>query len=179
MPYGMRKPGRTKKLYPRLFGAVYLYIRCLVKNGSSNILTYDYGYVRIILPPLVAKIAGPSEVIRGNVSVVIISASESYDPEKKHKKTEGLTLTWYCRKKENVLHDHQDEPSAVSPNDVGGCHGDDTGKINNSSPQLYLNMQNFRGNATYIFDVVIQKGDRSSNATHELRVEEPFVISIR
>lgn len=151
-----------------------MYIRCLVKDGNSNVIAYDYGYVRIILPPLVANIAAPCSVIKGNETVIIISAAESYDPERRHKKSEGLTLTWYCSE-ENTSRDNHDELSTVSPNDAGGCQG----KINNSSPLLYLNLNNLRGNNTYVFEVVVQKGDRSSNATHKLRVEEPFVISIR
>ena len=177
IPYG-RIPGNTRKIYPRVFGAGYLYVRCLVKDANSNTITYDYGYIRITLPPLVARIEGPSAVIKGNESVVIISAAESYDPEKRHKKTEGLTLTWYCRQ-ENMSHDNHDQFSTVSPQEAGVCQGDNTGKINNSSPLLYLDVNILKGNTKYIFDIVVQKGDRSANATHELRVEEPFVIYIR
>ena len=180
IPYGKR-PGNTKKLYPRLFGAGYLYIRCLVrdpKDPKVSPIVYDYGYVKIILPPIVAKLEGPTNVIRGNESVILLSASESYDPEKVHKKTEGLALTWYCGGR-IILHDNRDGLSTVSPSDAGGCQGDDILKINNTSPVLQLNVNNLRGNHTYLFEVVIQKGDRLSNATHRLRVHEPFDISIR
>lgn len=179
----MRRPGRTKKLYPRLFGAGYLYIRCFVTDAKDPKdfkvpIVYDYGYVKIILPPIVAKLAGPSSVIRGNESVVILSASESYDPEKIHKKTKGLALTWYCGGG-IISHDNRDGLSTVSPGDAGRCQGDGILKINSTSSLLQLNVSNLRGNHTYFFEVVVQKGDRSANATHRLRVDEPFVISIR
>ena len=180
IPYGKRRPGRTKKLYPRLFGAGYLYIRCLVTDPKDPEvpIVYDYGYVKIILPPLVAKLEGPANIIKGNESVVILSASESYDPERIHKKTEGLTLTWYCGGS-IISHDYRDGLSTVSPSDVGCCQGDGILKINSTSSVLQLNMNNLRGNHTYFFEVVVQKGDRTSNATHKLRVDEPFLISIR
>lgn len=180
IPYGPSKPGRTKKLYPRLFGPGYMYIRCLIRDPARGnlVITYDYGYVRIILPPLVAQVTGPSSVRRGNESVVMLDASESYDPEKMHKKTQGLKLNWYCRQ-ENVSHRNQDQLSTVAPSDVGGCHGANGGKLNISSPLLHIDVENLRGNNTYVFEVVVQKGSRSSRATRKLRVLEPFVLSIR
>ena len=176
----MKRPGRTKKLYPRLFGAGYLYVRCLAAHPKDPKvpIVYDFGYVKIILPPIVAKLEGPSNVITGNESVVILSASESYDPEKIHKKTEGLALTWYCGGG-IISHDNRDGLSTVSPSEAGRCQGDSILKINTTSSVLQLNVSNLRGNYTYFFEVVIQKGDRSSNATHRLRVDEPFVTCIR
>lgn len=176
----MKRPGWTKKLYPRLFRAGYLYIRCLVTDPKDPKvpIVYDYGYVKIILPPIVAKLEGPPNVVRGNESVVVLSASESFDPENIHEKTEGLALTWYCGRG-IISHDNQDGLSTVSPSDAGRCPGDGILKINSTSPVLQLNVSNLRGNHTYFFEVVVQKGDRSANATHRLRVDEPFVISIR
>lgn len=181
-PYGIWRPGITKKLYPRLFGAgeYYLYVRGLVTDPKDPQvpIVYDYGYVKIILPPIVAKLEGPANVIIGKESVVILSASESYDPEKIDKKTEGLSLTWYCGG--GILsNDNRDRLSTVSPGDYGRCQGDGILKINSTSSVLPLNVNSLRGNQTYFFEVVVQKGERSSNATHRLRVDEPFVISIR
>ena len=180
IPYGLKRPGRTKKLYPRLFGAGYLYVRCLVTDpGDPKVpIVYDFGYVKIILPPIVAKLEGPTNAIRGNESVVILNASESYDPERVHKKTEGLAFTWYCGGG-IMSHDNRSGLSTASPSDAGRCQSDGILKINSTSPVLKLNVSNFRGNHTYFFEVVVQKGDRSSNATHRLRVDEPFGISIR
>lgn len=180
-PYGTGRPGSTKKLYPRLFDAgYYLYVRAFVTDPKDPQvpIVYDYGYVKIILPPIVTKLEGPANVIIGNESVVILSASESYDPEKIHKKTEGLSLTWYCGG--GILsNDNRDRLSTVSPGDYGPCQGDGILKINSTSSVLPLNVNSLRGNHTYFFEVVVQKGERSSNATHRLRVDEPFVISIR
>ena len=180
IPYGKKRPGRTKKLYPRLFGAGYLYIRCLATDPKDPKvpIVYDYGFVKIILPPIVAKLEGPANVTKGNESVVIISASESYDPEEIHKKTEGLALSWHCGGG-IISSDIRDRVSTVSPSDVGRCQGDGVLKINSTSPMLQLNVSNLRGNYSYFFQVVVQKGDRSANATHKLRVDEPFAISIR
>ena len=181
--YKKRRPARTTKLYPSFFGASYLYIRCLVTDPKDpkdpkEPIVYDYGFVKIILPPIVAKLEGPANVTKGNESVVILSASESYDPENIPKKTEGLALTWYCGGG-IISHDNRDGLSTVSSSDAGRCQGDGVLKINSTLPVLQLNVSNLRGNYTYFFEVVVQKGDRSANATHKLRVDEPFVISIR
>ena len=178
IPYGKNKPGRTKYLFPRLFGVGYMYIRGVVKNHIYEVITYDHGYVRIILPPLVAQIKGPSSVRRGNESVIILDGSESYDPEVKYKKAIGLFFSWYCRR-EVMSHDDKDELPTVSQNGVGVCYGTERQHLNNSLPTLYLDVGSLRGNNTYVFEVLVQKGDRSTRKTHKLRVEDPFELFVR
>jgi len=181
-PYGREwSPAQKSKMfYPRLFAVGYLYIRCVFRSSTENykVKSYDYGYIRLLLPSLVAKVKGPVRVIRGNHTHVVLDASESYDPDRTVLKTKGMSLNWFC-KEESEEYDIGEDPVTGSPStdEPGNCY-DLTGKVNNSLPVLYLNLQNVKGNRTYAFKVVIQKGDRTSQATHKLRVDEPFVFSI-
>lgn len=174
-------PPRPKLLFPRLFrGAKYLYIRCVFRSSTEEhkVKAYDNGYVRIVLPPLVAKIIGPDRVIRGNHTVVILDASESYDPDKKYIKTKGMSLKWSCRMEREALDNQPDSSSqTVVEEHTGSCY-EFTGKVNNTLPVLHVNLQNVKGNKTYVIEVVVQKGDRTMRASHNLRVDEPFVFSI-
>ena len=175
IPYGKNKPGRPKYLFPRLFGVGYLYIRCVLKNHFEETITYDYGYVRITHPPLVAKIDGPSRVLMGNESFVILDGSASYDPVARHKKANGLSFTWFCRR-EGVLQKDKDEISTVYPNDTRVCHGTETRHLNSSMPMLTLDLGRLSGNNTYVFELLVQKGDRLTRTTHKLYVEPPFQL---
>ena len=178
---GAWKPTRKLLLFPRLFrGTGYLYIRCLLKTSSNDQLkvkSYGYGYLRLVLPPLAPRIIGPSSVVRGNYTIVTLDASESYDPVRKPMKTKGMSINWSC-KEESEDHEEPatDLPSAVEER-PGSCYNL-TGKVNDSSLELLLNLQNLKGNRSYVFQLVIQKGDRSAQTTHKLRVNEPFVFSI-
>ena len=188
---GVWKPTRPKLLFPRLFrGTGYLYIRCLFKTSSKDQLdvkSYGYGYLRLVLPPLVPRIIGPSSVVRGNYTFVTLDASESYDPDRKTMKTKGMSINWFC-KEESEIHEEpatdlpsSEEPATDLPSAMkerpGSCYNL-TGEVNDSSLELLLNLQNIKGNRSYVFQLVIQKGDRTAQTTHKLRVNEPFVLSI-
>ena len=162
---GAWKPTKPKLLFPRLFrGTGYLYIRCLFKTSAQDKLevkSYDYGYLRLVLPPLVPRIIGPSSVVRGNYTFVTLDASESYDPDRKPMKTKGMSINWFCKEESD---DHEELPRAVEERP--------------GSLELLLNLQNLKGNRSYVFQLVIQKGDRTAQTTHKLRVNEPFVFTI-
>ncbi|XP_022801660.1 uncharacterized protein LOC111339299 [Stylophora pistillata] len=177
IPYGKNKPGRPKYLFPRLFGASYMYIRCVLKNHSQQTITYDYGYARITLPPLVAVIEGLSSVLKGNESVVRLDGSASYDPEVKHKNSEGLSFTWYCRR-EGAGQDDKGTIWTVSPKEVRVCHGTEFRHLNNSLATLTLDLGKLSGNNAYVFELLVQKGDRSTRTIHKLQVEPPFKLFI-
>lgn len=183
IPYGLGwKPERQNKtLFPRLFGGNhYLYIRCVFKklghkgSPSIDVKAYSYGYVRLMLPHLVAKVLGPDKVVRGNRTVVHLDASKSYDPDMVHMKTKGMTFQWICKEAEggSSLVKTAKGITDQAEEKLHGCY-------NLTSPVLSVNLQALKGNRTYIFKIVIQKGGRTTQASHELRVEDPFIFSIR
>lgn len=183
IPYGSGwKPERPKKLFPRLFGGnCYLYIRCVFKKLSQrglpsiDVKAYSYGYVRLMLPNLVAKVLGPDKVVRGNRTVLQLDASKSYDPDMVHMKTKGMTFQWICKQAEggsSLVKTARKGITDQAEEKLHGCY-------NLTSPVLSVNLQALKGNRTYIFKIVIQKGGRTTQASHELRVEDPFIFSIR
>ena len=115
-----------------------------------------------------AIISGPGRAVKGNQTFVILDASESYDPDKKYEKIEGMSLNWLCREEGQV------EPTKIQ---TSGCYNF-TGKLNNSSPLLRVDLKNVKGNRTYVFQVVIRKGQRISRAMSKLKVDEPFILTI-
>ena len=179
IPYGRPGSALRKTIYPRIFGAGYLYVRCAVKQYGHKVLTYDFGYVRIILVPLEVNLIGPHTAIRGNTSLVLLDASKSYDPDYRYKKTEGLIFSWYCKQDVETF-DSQEASSHEHGNGTDGCYGDGPGKINNSLTFLVVEVDKMKGNRTYVFEVVVQKEEgRISRLTHRLTVYEPFVLSLR
>lgn len=181
IPYGRSwSPDRPKTLFPRLFrGTGYLYIRCVfkrmtdkIKKQFEQVKTYDYGYVRLEFPPLVAIISGPARAVKGNQTFVILDASESYDPDKKYEKIEGMSLNWLCR-----TQGQEEQTTSTEKIQTSGCYNF-TGNLNNSSPLLRVDLKNVKGNRTYVFQVVIRKGQRISRAMSKLKVDEPFILTI-
>lgn len=186
--YGGRwKPTGQKVLYPRLFhGTGYLYIRCVYRKQiertamSLDIKTYSYGFVRLLRPPLIAKIEGADKVVRGIHTFVKLDASKSYDPDRNSLKTKGMLLHWYCEEETEDEKIHKKSVTEMPNQGNGklqGCYKF-TGEVNNSFPLLIVNLQPVKGNKTLIFTIVIQKEDRIAQVSHRLRVEEPFVFSI-
>lgn len=178
---GAWEPTRPKRLFPRLFrGTGYLYIRCLFKTSSKgqlDVKSYGYGYLRLVLPPLVPRIIGPSSVVRGNYTFVTLDASESYDPDRKTMKTKGMSINWFCKEESEDHEEPATDLISTEEERPGSCYNL-TGEVNDSSLELLLNLQNIKGNRSYVFQLVIQKGDRTAQTTHKLRVNEPFDFSI-
>ena len=161
------------QLKGREFDEGYLYIRCaafstLSLSGDVGVETYDYGYVRIVYPPLVAQIAGSSTAIKGNGSVTL-DASSSYDPNARRNNSSGLSFNWYCKRVDGNI--TKEGPS--------GCYGHHSGKLSSTKPIIIVDVDSMDANQTYLFELVISKGRRVSRAIHTLVVFPPYVISLR
>ena len=154
------------------FGEGYLYIRCAAFNktlpGNVGVETYDYGYIRIVYPPLVVQIAGSSIAIKGNGSVTL-DASSSYDPNARLNNSSGLSFSWYCRRVNG---------NATKKN-PSGCYGHHSGKLSSAKPIIKVDVDSMDANQTYLFELIITKDRRISRAIHTLAVFPPYVISLR
>ena len=160
------------QLRGREFHEGYLYVRCAAffktLSGDVRVETYDYGYVRIVYPPLVVQIAGSSTAIKGNGSVTL-DASNSYDPNARLKNSSGLRFRWYCRRVD-------DNATKKGPS---GCYGHHSGKLSSAKPIIKVDVDRMDANQTYLFELVITKDRRVSGAFHALAVFPPYVISLR
>ena len=160
------------QLKGREFDMGYLYIRCVAliatRSGDVAVETYDYGYVRVVYPPLVAHITGSSTVIKGNGSVTI-NASSSYDPNARLNNSSGISFTWYCKTMDGN----------VSKEGPSGCYGRHSKKLSSTKPIIKVDVDSMDANVTYLFELVITKDRRVSRAFHTLTVIPPYVISLR
>lgn len=165
------KTGKLQ-LKGREFDEGYLYIRCVAfiktRSGDDGVETYDFGYVRIVYPPLVVQIAGSSAAIKGNGSVTL-DASSSYDPNTRLNNSSGLSFSWYCKRVDGNF--TKEGPS--------GCYGHHSGKLSSAKPIIKVDVDSMEANQTYLFELVITKDRRVSRATHTLAVFPPYVISLR
>lgn len=172
--YGDAFNNKTGKLQleGREFDESYLYIRCAAfitnQSGNVEVETYDYGYVRVVYPPLVVQITGSSTAIKGNGSVTLY-ASSSYDPNARLNNSSGLSFSWYCQRVD----------SNVTKEGPSGCYGRQSGKLSSTEPIIIVDVDSMDANQTYLFELVITKDRRLSKAFHTLTVIPPYVISLR
>lgn len=160
------------ELNGRELGECYLYIRCNAFNtgpSGEELKTYDYGFVRVLYPPLIAHITGSITAIKGNGSV-ILNASSSYDPHTLVRNSRELTFTWYCRRLDNN----------ITKEGSSGCYGHtDSGRLTSNGSILVVDVDKMDANQTYLFELLIAKDRRVSRSFHALTVTPPFVISLR
>lgn len=150
----------------------YLYVRYTAsiktRSGDYEVKTYDYGYVRVLYPPLIARITGSITAIKGNGSVTL-DASSSYDPNAMVSNSSALTFIWYCQRL----------PDNVTEQGPSDCYGPRPGKLSSTEPMIAVDVDRMDANHTYLFELVVSKDRRVSRAFHTLTVNPPYVISLR
>ena len=158
--------------YVRLFAAM---------NKEEGAINYDYGFLKVVLPDLVAKIRGVSKAVKGT-GTIILDATDSYDPNEPTLKDQGIVFTWLCRREdedftnmESLPIDHPYGREKI----LGGCFGYGVGELNHTEATVKININNMISQHTYVFMVIVQKENRSSTANHTLRVESSISFSIR
>ena len=165
------------KLHPRTLGSGYFYIsvEAWVPDVQGTTV-YDFGFLQIRRPPLVAKVVGPTVVSRG-IGNITLDGSQSYDPTTKRFPYRGLQFTWSCHRK--CLR-HLIYSSLLSESEVEGCFGPSSqiGEIFSTQRSISLNADRMESNCTYTFQFSVAKFDRISWMTHVLLVKPavPFYI---
>lgn len=166
-----------KRLSPGLY-----YVRLVAEmNKEEGAINYDFGFLKVMLPDLVAKIRGVSKAVKGT-GTVILDATDSYDPHEPALKDQGLVFTWLCRREdedfsgmESLSIDHSYGRERI----LGGCFGYGVGKLNDTGPTVEININKMISQNSYVFMVIVQKENRSSTANHTLRIESSISFSIR
>lgn len=166
-----------KRLSPGLY-----YVRLIaVMNKEEGAINYDYGFLKVELPDLVAKIRGVIKAVKGT-GTIILDATDSYDPHEPTLKDQGIVFTWLCRREDEDFSNMESLPIDYSygrEKILGGCFGYGVGELNSTGPTVEIDINKMISQNTFVFKVIVQKENRSSTANHTLRVESSISFSIR
>ncbi|XP_078349636.1 LOW QUALITY PROTEIN: polycystin-1-like protein 2 [Oculina patagonica] len=112
----------------------------------------DYGFIEVLPSPPVALIAGGPEVSRKHNAIMSLDASPSRDVDLGPGNYDGMTFTWSCKRKDEQFYDelntfNQNQSSSISA--AGGCFGNETQKIDDTSRMLFLDTNTMEVNQYY------------------------------
>lgn len=159
--------------------ALYLSVIVIQRENQTE-KVFDRGYFKIRLSPLVAVIAGETEITRGNKQSFILNGSESYDPHAGPGKLDTLKFHWLCRKSHEVFPTENLLEIKIVPIPLnstkgtsGGCFGTGIGKLETTESVVVLNASVMDSLSTsYVFKLVITKDARSSSDAKTVHVVE-------
>ncbi|KAL9952074.1 hypothetical protein ACROYT_G039278 [Oculina patagonica] len=174
-------PGWSTRLTPSLDS--YFYVSYVLKIlPQQSVIGYDYGYVLLLQGTPVANISGVSEVYKRE-GIITLNGSLSYDPHPG--KAGPLTFTWFCRRSHETLPKNDSLPVVDSPNGDPsasvGCYGYGPGRLSGNENVLVVDVDKMEDGQTYVFELVVSNGLKSSKAIHYLTVQRQpqttFLIS--
>ncbi|XP_031571396.1 uncharacterized protein LOC116305596 isoform X3 [Actinia tenebrosa] len=168
----------------RKWGVGLKYVRFSASMiGQEGTTSYDYGFINVTLPPLVANIKGPKEVVKGT-GPFVLDARDSLDPSDPFTKYKGITFIWLCRRSGesftgvNMSHPF-DVISVTRKRNKGGCFGYGPGKMNETGPLLHVEPAFMASKNVYVFQVIITKDNRQTKLEHQMRVNSSLSLSLR
>ena len=166
----------------RFLSLGYTYIQCVVEiKGDAGSMTFDYGYLKIVRAPLVAKI---TDITRGSeiFTTIKLSARNSFDAERRSDGSLRLQFTWFCRLEDETFSDSMEKvvDAAFGRNkSQHGCFGFGPGKLTSRDEVLVLNRAEMVKSQKYIFTLVVYKDVRNSSAVYEYDVRSQVSIFVR
>ena len=173
---------RKLTIRPKSLRVGLYFIRLVAEmTKEEGALGYDYGFLQVVYPDLVAKIRGVDMVVKGTGDVVL-DATDSYDPDDPASRDQGITFTWLCRREDEDFSNLESLPIDTSHERekvLGGCFGYGVGKMNTTEPFLKISVNKMVSQYSYVFELIVEKQNRSSTASHILRVESSIAFSIR
>ena len=157
----------------------YYYVSYILRiPPQQKIIGYDYGYVLVLQPPLVANISGVSIAVQGDGNITL-NASLSHDPNEDS--ASPLTFTWFCRRSYEAFPAIDPLPIVDVPNEnvsaSGGCYGYGPGRLSSVENVLIVNVDVMEAGQTYVFEILVSNGELSSKTVHWLTLKrKPFFI---
>ncbi|XP_072168341.1 uncharacterized protein [Diadema setosum] len=158
--------------------------------GERGVERLDSVKIRVVATPLVARIAGGSEIrIRWNDRIVIDGLSETFDPDVDPSDKSGLRFVWMCKRQHETYQVWNDDYTELiragtakasyehEANDYGGCfgrYGFDRGGygsiLNDTEGAFTIDTFYMHEKMNYEIKMIVFKGDRMVVATQELQV---------
>ena len=138
-----------------------------------KVIGYDYGYVLVLQQPPVANISGVSLAAPGDGNITL-NASISYNPN--GDSGNPLIFTWFCRRSYEAFPAIDPLPVVDIPNGnasaSGGCYGYGPGRLSSVSEVLVVNVDRMEAGQTYVFELLVSNGEKSSRASHSLTLNQ-------
>lgn len=164
-------PGWSTRLASSLDS--YFYVSYVLEIlPQQSVIGHDYGYVLLLEGTPVANISGVSDVYKGEGKITL-NGSRSYDPHPG--KAGPLTFTWFCRRSHETLPKNDSLPVVDAPNGdpsvLGGCYGYGAGRLSGNENALVVDVDKMEDGQTYVFELVVSNGLKSSKAVHFLKVQ--------
>lgn len=167
---------------PRRFKVGLYFIRLTAEmTKEEGAVNYDYGFLRVVLPDLVAKVRGVKKAVKGTGNIVL-DGTDCYDPDNPSAKDQGMVFTWLCRRDSEEFSNMETLPIESSlgrAKALGGCFGYGVGKMNTTEPILEIDISKMPSKSTFVFKLIVQKENRTAVAFHNLTVESSIDFSIR
>ena len=169
-------------ILPKDFSPGLYYLRLVAEmNKEEGAISYDYGFLEVSLPKLIAKISGVNRALKGTGSLVL-DGSDSYDPHEPSSRDRGLEFTWLCQRQDDDFPTLESLPIDAPLNRekfTGSCYGYGVGKLNSSERMIRVDIKRMTSKKSYVFQLIVKKDDRIASAYHLLRVDSSIKFSIR
>ena len=152
----------------------YYYVSYILRILPDNkVIGYDYGYVLVLQQPPVANISGVSLAAPGDGNITL-NASSSNNPN--GDSVNPLIFTWFCRRSYEAFPAIDPLPVVDIPNGkasaFGGCYGYGPGRLSSVDEVLVVNVDWMEAGQTYVFELTVSNGEKSSKATHWLTLKQ-------
>lgn len=133
-----------------------------VLKNIDGVTLNGFGCLRIAKPAMTVTISGPKESEKRFGKVVVLKAYVSLNPDTFRKK--DLRFHWMCKRKE--------DKAAFK----GECpHG----WIAENGTRFYLNKYRLKSNHTYLFQLIVSKGNNTCFTVHALKALPAVQFSFR
>lgn len=172
IPRATERSGPVWSMYRRTSLDSYFYVSYVLRTKPDlSVIGYDYGFILVLQTPPVANISGISFITKGEGNTTL-NGSRSYDPNSNG--AESLTFTWFCRRRHETLPDNDSLPVIDTPDGnadgLGGCYGYGPGRLSGRENTITVDVERMEGDQTYVFELVVSNGVKSSRAVHQLTV---------
>lgn len=173
----LMEKGKAIQLIPLKFDAEILFVALkVVIAGVPGTSSYDFGFIRIRRPELVAKIKAPKSITR-NETEVRLNSTGSYDPETESLHNKGLNFAWKCQRK--CLKSFLDTVS-ITKVESEPCFGiaNESESVFSTESVVAIEVASLTFGCTYFFELAVMKDSRVAYAEHELELKSkvPFFV---
>ena len=141
---------------------------------GPDIDTKDTGYFNIVKSPLIARIAGGNQVVRGLGTVITLDGSPCRDPDVEPGNYTDMQFYWLCRHNleefSSLLFDLLPVVTLTSGPGSGGCFGTGAGRLSSNNVTTSLDTSKMTAGEWYDVILYVVKDDRFEGFNQEMMI---------